>query len=80
MVHVDTMENFRLGCHRHDPDVPLDQGPYDRKHQSTVVAQLEQVFEEDLKYARKIEYQQWRGRGFFSQFLELLSLPIRQQL
>jgi len=34
----------------------------------------------DLKYARKIEYEQWRGRGFFSQFLELLSLPVREQL
>jgi hypothetical protein len=49
-------------------------------YHTTVVAQLEQVFEEDLRYARKIEYQQWRGRGFFRQFLELLSLPIRQQL
>jgi phosphatidylserine/phosphatidylglycerophosphate/cardiolipin synthase-like enzyme len=49
-------------------------------YHTTVVAQLEQVFAEDLKYARKIEYQQWRGRGFFSQFLEVLSLPVREQL
>jgi cardiolipin synthase len=49
-------------------------------YHTTVVAQLEQVFAEDLKYARKIDYKQWRGRGFFSQFLELLSLPVREQL
>jgi cardiolipin synthase A/B len=49
-------------------------------YHTTVVAQLEQVFAEDLKYARKIEYEQWRRRGFFSRFLELLSLPVREQL
>jgi cardiolipin synthase len=49
-------------------------------YHTTVVGQLEQVFAEDLKYARKIDYKQWRGRGFFSQFLELLSLPVREQL
>jgi cardiolipin synthase len=49
-------------------------------YHTTVVARLEQVFAEDLTYARKIEYQQWRNRGFFSQFLEILSLPVRQQL
>lgn len=49
-------------------------------YHTTVVAQLEQVFAEDLKYSRKIEYQQWRGRGFFNQLLEVLSLPIREQL
>jgi len=49
-------------------------------YHTTVVAQLEQVFAEDLKYSRKIEYHHWRGRGFFNQLLEVLSLPIREQL
>jgi len=49
-------------------------------YHTTVVAQLEQVFADDLKYSRKIEYQQWRGRGFFNQLLEVLSLPVREQL
>jgi len=49
-------------------------------YHTTVVAQLEQVFADDLKYSRKIEYQQWRGRGFFNQLLEVLSLPVRDQL
>jgi len=45
-----------------------------------VVAQLEDVFAEDLKYSRKIKLDQWRRRGFFSQLLEILSLPVREQL
>ena len=49
-------------------------------YHTTVIAQLEQVFAEDLTYSRKIEYQQWRGRGFFNQLLEVLSLPVREQL
>jgi cardiolipin synthase len=49
-------------------------------YDTTVVARLEQVFAEDLKYSRKIEYEQWRRRGFFNQLLEVLSLPVREQL
>jgi cardiolipin synthase A/B len=49
-------------------------------YHTAVVARLEDVFTEDLKYSRKIDYEQWRGRGLFNQVLEVLSLPIRQQL
>jgi cardiolipin synthase A/B len=49
-------------------------------YHATVVGRLEQVFAEDLRYSRKIEYQQWRSRGFFNQLLEVLSLPVREQL
>ena len=49
-------------------------------YHTTVVAKLEEIFAEDLKYSRKIELQQWRDRGFFNQVLEVLSLPIREQL
>jgi cardiolipin synthase len=49
-------------------------------YHTAVVGQLERVFEEDLRYSRRIEYQQWRGRGFFNQLLEVLSLPVRPQL
>jgi hypothetical protein len=41
---------------------------------------LEEVFAEDLKYSRKIEWHRWRRRGFFNQLLEVLSLPVREQL
>ena len=49
-------------------------------YHGSVVAQLEDVFAEDLRYSRKIELDQWRRRGFFSQLLEILSLPVREQL
>jgi len=49
-------------------------------YHTSVVAKLEEVFAEDLKYSRRIEWDQWRRRGFFSQLLEMLSLPVREQL
>jgi cardiolipin synthase len=45
-----------------------------------VVGQLEKHFADDLRHSRKINYQQWRSRGFFHRLLELLSLPLREQL
>jgi len=45
-----------------------------------VAGQLEKVFADDLTYSRKIDYAQWRSRGFFNRLLELLSLPVREQL
>ena len=45
-----------------------------------IAGQLEKVFADDLTYSRKIGYAQWRSRGFFNRLLELLSLPVREQL
>ena len=45
-----------------------------------VAGQLERHFAEDLTYSRKIDYVQWRSRGVFHRLLELLSLPVREQL
>jgi len=45
-----------------------------------VAGQLDQHFADDLRYSRKIEYRQWQSRGFFARLLEVLSLPVRQQL
>jgi cardiolipin synthase len=49
-------------------------------YHTSVVAKLEEVFAEDLKYSRRIEWDRWRRRGFFGQLLEILSLPVREQL
>jgi PAS domain S-box-containing protein len=49
-------------------------------YHTSVVVQLEEVFAEDLKYLRKIEWHQWRRRGFFNRLPEVLSLPVREQL
>jgi cardiolipin synthase A/B len=45
-----------------------------------VAGQMEKVFAEDLTYSRKIDYAKWRNRGPFDRLLELLSLPIREEL
>jgi cardiolipin synthase len=45
-----------------------------------VVGKLEKIFADDLTYSRRIGYSQWRGRGFFNRLLELLSLPVREQM
>jgi cardiolipin synthase len=48
-------------------------------YDTDVVGRLEKIFADDLTYSRKIDHAQWRGRGFFHQLLELLSLPLREQ-
>jgi len=45
-----------------------------------VAGQLETHFADDLRYSRRIDYKEWRSRGFFPRLLELLSLPVREQL
>jgi cardiolipin synthase len=45
-----------------------------------VATQLDQHFADDLRYSRKIDYREWRSRGFFPRLLELFSLPFREQL
>jgi cardiolipin synthase A/B len=45
-----------------------------------VAGRLEKIFADDLTYSRKVDYARWRGRGFFNRLLELLSLPVREQM
>lgn len=45
-----------------------------------VARRLERVFEEDLAHSRRVEYRDWRRRGVADRFLELLTVPIRDQL
>ena len=45
-----------------------------------VARKLEQAFQEDLTYSRRLTYEAWKGRGLLSRMLELLSLPLREQL
>jgi cardiolipin synthase len=49
-------------------------------YDGAVARRLERAFEADLEDARRITYESWRRRGFFSRVLELLSAPIRPQL
>ena len=45
-----------------------------------IARRLEQVFEKDLAESRQITYERWRNRSLLSRALEILSLPIRDQL
>jgi cardiolipin synthase len=45
-----------------------------------VAHRLERVFAEDLAHSRRVELGAWRRRGLVDRFLELLTLPIRDQL
>ena len=48
-------------------------------YSTDVASQLDQHFADDLKYSRKIDYREWRSRGFFPRLLELFSRPFREQ-
>jgi cardiolipin synthase len=45
-----------------------------------VATGLERVFAEDLRHARRIDLDAWRHRSWWSRFLELVVLPVRDQL
>jgi len=45
-----------------------------------VARRLEAVFAEDCRYADRLDYRRWRRRGLVDRMLELLALPLRDQL
>jgi cardiolipin synthase len=49
-------------------------------HDRAVARRLQEVFERDLEHSRKLTYAAWRGRGVPARVLELLAIPIKDQL
>jgi cardiolipin synthase len=49
-------------------------------YDATVARQMQQIFEADLQESSKVTFESWKRRGVFSQFIELLAIPIRDQL
>jgi cardiolipin synthase len=45
-----------------------------------IARRLERVFEDDLERSSLVTYEDWKSRSIGSRFLELLSLPVRNQL
>ena len=45
-----------------------------------VAGQLEKAFEEDLKHSKKLTYEDWKSRPLSEKFLELFTIPIKEQL
>jgi cardiolipin synthase len=41
---------------------------------------LEEIFEEDLKYSKKITYEEWKARGLKEKFFELFAFPVKELL
>ena len=42
--------------------------------------QLEQIFEDDMKYSQQITYKQWQSRGIIERLFNLFAFPLRDQL
>jgi hypothetical protein len=45
-----------------------------------VARRMEAIFYQDLEHSRQVEYKGWRRRGLVDRALELLTIPIRDQL
>jgi cardiolipin synthase len=41
---------------------------------------LQEIFEQDLKYSKKVSYEEWSARGLAERFFELFAFPLREQL
>jgi len=49
-------------------------------YDTDIAGRLEAVFEQDLANSRQVTYEQWRRRSLASRFLELLAVPLREQM
>jgi cardiolipin synthase A/B len=45
-----------------------------------VARRMEQIFLDDVAHSRKVEYRRWSRRGVVDRFLEMITVPIRDQL
>jgi cardiolipin synthase len=49
-------------------------------HDAAIAGQLEKAFREDLKYSKKLHYEEWKSRPWSEKFFELFTIPIKEQL
>jgi cardiolipin synthase A/B len=45
-----------------------------------VARRLEEIFQEDLKFSKKITYEEWDSRSIFERLFELFTFPVKEQL
>jgi len=45
-----------------------------------VAGELEKAFGDDLKYSKKLTYEAWKARPWREKFLELFTIPLKEQL
>ena len=49
-------------------------------YDADVAVRLEKAFKEDLQYSTKLTYDAWKSRPWSEKILELLALPLKEQL
>lgn len=49
-------------------------------HDAAIAGQLEEAFSDDLKQSQKLSYETWKSRPWSEKILELLTIPIKEQL
>ena len=49
-------------------------------HDAAIAGKLERAFKEDLNHSQKLTYEAWKARPFSEKVLELLTIPIKEQL
>ena len=49
-------------------------------YDGALARRFEAIFQEDLKYAKKITYDEWKSRGLFERLFELFAFPVKEQL
>jgi cardiolipin synthase len=49
-------------------------------YDSGVARRLEASFDEDLRFSRRITYEEWQARGYGERFSEIFALPFKDQL
>jgi cardiolipin synthase len=49
-------------------------------HDAAIAGQLEEAFYDDLKHSQKLTYESWKSRPWSEKILELLTIPIKEQL
>jgi cardiolipin synthase len=49
-------------------------------YDAALAQRLEKIFEQDLTNSRQVTYRDWSRRGLPSRLLELLAIPLREQM
>ena len=49
-------------------------------YDATVARRLDESFQEDLKYSKKITYEDWHSRSIFERIFEIFAFPVKEQL
>jgi cardiolipin synthase A/B len=49
-------------------------------YDSGIARRLEEAFEQDLKYSRKITYEEWNSRGIGERIYEIFAFPVKEYL